>query len=164
MGEEKMSLYSSMIPSTCFYCKERLCVEVMNVVTTIYLLQAWITKKTNFPICEMALLHCLAKIKEIAVGSTTSGILYNCLPKVIITLRGLDSYIACRFHKYGWPKRTSQTSRGAISQYLVSEGLDVVGQMTLLADMEISSLVKPTNGVGLRVRYYRQVQPLDDLC
>jgi hypothetical protein len=32
------------------------------------------------------LLHCLAKIKEIALGGTASGILYNFLFKVIITL------------------------------------------------------------------------------
>jgi hypothetical protein len=69
----------------------------------------------NFAVCEMTLLYCLAEIKEIAVGSDSSGILYNCLPKVIITLQGLDSYTTCRFHKYGCPKRTSQTSRGEIS-------------------------------------------------
>jgi hypothetical protein len=40
----------------------------------------------------MSLLHFLVEIKEIAVGDATSGILYNCLPKVIITLRGIDSY------------------------------------------------------------------------
>jgi hypothetical protein len=38
------------------------------------------------------LLHCLEEIKEIALGGTTSTILYNFLFKVIITLRGLDSY------------------------------------------------------------------------
>ena len=92
MGEEKMSLYSSTIPSTWFYYKERLCVEVMNVVTTICLLQARITKKTNFLVCEMTLLNFLAEIKEIVVGDATFGILYNFLPKVIITLWGLDSY------------------------------------------------------------------------
>jgi hypothetical protein len=72
-------------------------------------------KEEKFLVCEMTLLHCLGEIKEIAVGGTTSGILYNCLSKVIITLWGLDSYTTCRFHKYGYPKRTSQTSRGAIS-------------------------------------------------
>jgi hypothetical protein len=85
------------------------------VVMTFFLLQAWITKKTNFSVCEMTLLHFLSEIKEIVVGEDTFGILYNCLPKVIITLWGLDSYTTCRFHKYGWPKRTSQTLRGSIS-------------------------------------------------
>jgi hypothetical protein len=62
------------------------------VVTNFYLLSAWITKKKNFMVFEMTLLYFLAEIKEITVGNTTSGILYNCLPKVIITLRGVDSY------------------------------------------------------------------------
>jgi hypothetical protein len=115
VGEEKMSLYSSTILSTCFCCKDRLYVEVTDVVTTLCLLRSWITKKRNLSICEMTLLHCLANIKEIEVGNTTFGILYNCLPKVIITFQGLDSYRACHFHKYGWPKITSQTSRGQIS-------------------------------------------------
>jgi hypothetical protein len=48
--------------------------------------------KKNYPVCEMTLLHFLEKIKEIAIGGTTSDIFYNCLPKVIITLLGLDSY------------------------------------------------------------------------
>jgi hypothetical protein len=46
-------------------------------------------------VCEMTSLHCLVEIKEITVGGATSGILYNCLPKLIITLRGLDSYTTC---------------------------------------------------------------------
>jgi hypothetical protein len=74
----------------------------------------------NFSVCEMTLLHFLAEIKEIAVGETTSGIMYNCLPKEIITLRGLDSYIVCRFQKYGCPKITSQNSRGEISHTTLS--------------------------------------------
>jgi hypothetical protein len=40
----------------------------------------------------MTLLHFLEEIKEITVGGATSGIMYNCLPKVIITLWGLESY------------------------------------------------------------------------
>jgi hypothetical protein len=63
----------------------------------------------------MTILHFLEEIKEIAVGGATSGILYNCLPKVIITLRGLDSYTKCCFKKYNCPKITSETSRGEIS-------------------------------------------------
>jgi hypothetical protein len=38
MGEEKMSLYSSMIPSTSFCYKERLYVEATNVEATFFLL------------------------------------------------------------------------------------------------------------------------------
>jgi hypothetical protein len=111
VGEEKMSLYSS----TCLCCKERLCAEAIDVAMTFSLLWEWITKKTNFPICEITLLHCLVEINKIAVGGATFGILYNCLPILIITLCGLDSYAACCFHKYGYPKKTSQTSRGEIS-------------------------------------------------
>jgi hypothetical protein len=33
--------------------------------------------------------------------------------------------------------------RGNIAHYLILEGLDAIGQATLLADTEISSLVKP---------------------
>jgi hypothetical protein len=40
----------------------------------------------------MTLLHFLAEIKEIEVGGATSGILYNCLPRVIITSWGVESY------------------------------------------------------------------------
>jgi len=36
---------------------------------------------------------------------------------------------------------------GNITQYLIHEGFDVVGKVTLLADVEISSLVKPLDGV-----------------
>jgi hypothetical protein len=39
----------------------------------------------------------------------------------------------------------------------------VVGQTTMLADTEISSLAKSVNGVGLKVRCHQQVQLLDDL-
>jgi hypothetical protein len=38
MGEEKMYFYSSKIPSTFFYWKERLYVEAMDVVVTFCLL------------------------------------------------------------------------------------------------------------------------------
>jgi hypothetical protein len=75
-----------MILSTFFYCKERLCVEAMDVEMTFFSLCARITKKKNFPVFEMTLLHFLAEIKETTVGGTTYGIMYNFLPKVIITL------------------------------------------------------------------------------
>jgi hypothetical protein len=68
----------------------------------------------------MNLLHLLVEIKEIAIGGATSGILYNCIPKAIITLQGLDPYTTCFFHKYGFPKRTSQNSRGEISHNTLS--------------------------------------------
>ena len=60
----------------------------------------------------MSLLHLT---KEIVGGGGTSGIMYNLFPKVTIIARGRDSYIACRFHKYGWPNNTSETSIGEIS-------------------------------------------------
>ena len=37
------------------------------------------------------MLHFIAKIKEVVVGGATYDILYNILPKEIITERGLDS-------------------------------------------------------------------------
>jgi hypothetical protein len=46
----------------------------------------------------MTFLHCLVKIKEIALGGTTLNILYNFLVKVIITLRGLYSYMMQEHH------------------------------------------------------------------
>ena len=64
----------------------------------------------------MRLLHWFAVTKEMVVGGATSGILYNLFPKVTITTWGLDSYIACYFHKYGCPNNTSQISMGATSQ------------------------------------------------
>ena len=69
----------------------------------------------NFLVCDMSLLPFLAVIKDVAVGGAISGILYNELFKEIMTARGLDSYTACRLHKYGWPSNTSQTSRGVTS-------------------------------------------------
>jgi hypothetical protein len=41
--------------------------------------------------------------------------------------------------------------RGNITHYLILEGLDAIGQATLLADMEISSMVKPPDVVWLWV-------------
>jgi len=40
----------------------------------------------------MILLNCLEDLKEMVVGGAISGILYNLFPKVIIKIRGLDSY------------------------------------------------------------------------
>jgi hypothetical protein len=39
--------------------------------------------------------------------------------------------------------------RGNISHYLIFEGMDAIGQVTLLAETEISSLVKPADVVWL---------------
>lgn len=47
-----------------------------------------------------------------AVSSATFGIVYNLFPKVIIKLRGLDSYKKIFFHEYGFPTNKSQNSRG----------------------------------------------------
>jgi len=41
--------------------------------------------------------------------------------------------------------------RRDITQYLIQEGLDVIGKVTLLAIVEISSLVKPPDGVQMQV-------------
>ena len=77
----------------------------------------------------MSLQPCFAVIKEMAVGGATSGILYNLFANVMITARGLDSYTACRFHKYGCPNNTSQTSRGAMSHNTSSvKGLMLYGR------------------------------------
>jgi hypothetical protein len=53
---------------------------------------------------------------------------------------------------------------GNITQYLILEGLDVVGHATLLADMKISSLAKPPDVVWLWVWSCWQFQLFDDLC
>jgi hypothetical protein len=50
-----------------------------------------------------------------------------------------------------------------ITQYLTFERLDVIGQMTLLVDAEISSLAKSTDGVGMCMWCHCQVQPLHNL-
>jgi len=53
---------------------------------------------------------------------------------------------------YGSRNNTSQTSRIAMPQKnLIYEGFNVVGKMILLADMKISSLVEPSDGVWLWV-------------
>jgi hypothetical protein len=37
--------------------------------------------------------------------------------------------------------------RGNITHYLILEGMDAIGQATLMADIEISSLLKPPDVV-----------------
>lgn len=114
MGEEKFFLCSFMTVSL-YCCVEEPFTGVMDAATIFPLLWDWTRQKMNFLVWEMSLLHFLAMIKEVVVGGTTSDILYNELPKEIMTARGLDSYTACRLHKYGWPNNTSQTSKGATS-------------------------------------------------
>ena len=41
--------------------------------------------------------------------------------------------------------------RRNITQYLIHEGLDVLEKVKLLADAEISSLVKPPDGVWVQM-------------
>ena len=113
MGDLKMSPYSSKTLSIYFFRNEDPCLEV--VATIFFLPWGWIIRKTNFLVWEMRLLHFFVVTKEIAVGGGTSGILYNLFPKVKIAARGRDSYIACRFHKYGWPNNTSKISIAAMS-------------------------------------------------
>jgi hypothetical protein len=88
----------------------------------------------------MTFLHCLEEIKEMEVGGTTSCILHNFFSKVIITLRGLDNI--------------TKFNERNITQYLVFEGIDVVGQATLLVDEKIASLTEPSNGVWLWVWHF----------
>ena len=72
--------------------------EVM--ATTFFLPRGKIIKKKKFLVWEMSLLHCFVVTKEIVGGGGTSSILYKLFPKVTMTARGQDSYIACLFHKY----------------------------------------------------------------
>ncbi len=51
----------------------------------------------------MILLHIIVEIKEMVAGGATFEILYSLLPKEIIIEWGLESYIACFFHKCGCP-------------------------------------------------------------
>ena len=93
-----MSSHSSMTLSIYFFRAVGPCLEFM---ATVFLFPSgWIIRKTNFLVLEMSLLHLFAVTKEMVVGSAISGILYNLLPKVIITARGLESYTTCCFHKY----------------------------------------------------------------
>ena len=50
-----------------------------------------------------------------------------------------------------------------ITHYLIFEGLDVVGEATLLTDADVSSMTQPTNVVGLGMRDSRKIQSFDDL-
>ena len=47
----------------------------------------------------------------------------------------------------------TKVERRNITQHLICEGLDVIGKASLLADSEISSLLKPLDVIQLRVWY-----------
>ena len=83
MGEEKISLYSSMTLSIyCCYAEE----PYLEAMATTLFFPWWrIIRKTNFLVLEMILLHFYVVIKEMAIGRATSSIMYNLLAKVIIT-------------------------------------------------------------------------------
>lgn len=85
-----MFLHSFTIISTYFYCVEEPFLGVIYVATIFPLIFNGIRKKTNFLVWEMILLYCLVEIKEMVVGGATFNILYNVLPKEIITERGLE--------------------------------------------------------------------------
>ena len=52
---------------------------------------------------------------------------------------------------------------GNITNYLIFEGLDIVGEAALLTDVDVSSMAQPTNAVGLGMKDYRNLQYFDDL-
>jgi hypothetical protein len=60
-------------------------------------------------------------------------------------------------------KNITNFKGGDITQYLIFEGLDVVGKETLLDDAEIDPSAEPSNGVQLWVRCCWKIQLLDDL-
>ena len=85
-----MFLYSSRAFSIYFFHTEEPCIEVM--ATIFFFPLGKIIRKKKFLVWEMILLHFFAKIKEMKVGSDASSISYNLLPRVIITVRGIESY------------------------------------------------------------------------
>jgi hypothetical protein len=50
-----------------------------------------------------------------------------------------------------------------ITEYLILEGIDALGQETLLVDAEILTLARPPNVVWLGMWCCQQIQLLDDL-
>jgi hypothetical protein len=59
--------------------------------------------------------------------------------------------------------KITKIKRGNITYYLILEGMDAIGQATLLDDKKISSLVKPPNVVWMQVWCCRQPLLFDDL-
>jgi hypothetical protein len=60
-------------------------------------------------------------------------------------------------------KKITNIKRGNITHYLILEGMDAIGQATLLDDAKISSLVKPPDVVWLRVWCFQKIQMFEDL-
>ena len=117
-GVVKMSLYDSTILSTCFCCIEGFCVEAMDVAVIFRYSSERTMKSTNLPVWEITFLHCFAVMRDTAVAGSASSILQSFFTKVIMTLRGLDSYTTWCFHIYSFPKRTSQNSSGETLPHL----------------------------------------------
>ena len=101
----------------------------------------------------MILLHCFVVIKEMAVGRATSSILYNLLAKIIITEKVYTHIQHAASTSMVILTYITNFKRSNITQYLICEGLDVVGKVALLADLETSSLVKPPDAIWMRVWY-----------
>ena len=83
MGEEKMSLYSAMNLSICFFRAGESCFEAMAII--LFFPCGRIVMKINFLVWETILLCYFAVMKEMVGGGTTSGILYNLFPELIKT-------------------------------------------------------------------------------
>jgi hypothetical protein len=66
-------------------------------------------------------------------------------------------------HKWLAQNDITDINRGNITHHLILEGLDAIGQATLLADTKILSLAKPPDVVWMQVWCCRQPQLLDDL-
>ena len=85
-------MYYSTTLSSCFCCVEIPFAEVMDVAMIFHSLLERIMKRMDLLIKEITFLDYLSKIKETTVVGTIYGILYGYLPKVTVTLQGLDSY------------------------------------------------------------------------
>jgi hypothetical protein len=60
-------------------------------------------------------------------------------------------------------KNITNIKKGNITNYLIVEGLDAIGQEALSLDTKISSLVKPPDIVWLQVWCCQQPQLFDEL-
>ena len=50
-----------------------------------------------------------------------------------------------------------------ITRYLIFEGLDTLGEVALLIDVDVSSIDQPTNVVGLGMQNCQKLQYFDDI-
>jgi hypothetical protein len=75
VGEEKISLCSSTFLSTCFYCIENSCIEVVVVAVTFCSPSDQIVKRVNFVVRDIILQYCFVEFNEMEVVETTSCIL-----------------------------------------------------------------------------------------